>query len=111
MWANSDNQAFEAAERALKDNSLLVHFDGKKPLVLTCDASQYGLETELSHVMEDGQERPIAYASRTLSPAEKNDAQIEKEGLATIFGVKKFHYYLYGRPFIIKSDHQPLPPL
>ena len=107
-WGNSENQAFEAAKRALQDNSLLVHFDEKKPLVLACDASQYGLGAVLSHVMEDGQERPIAYASRTLSPAEKNYAQIEKEGLAIIFGVKKFHYYLYGRPFVIESDHQPL---
>ena len=107
-WGNSENQAFEAAKRALQDNSLLVHFDEKKPLVLACDASQYGLGAVLSHVMEDGQERPIAYASRTLSPAKKNYAQIEKEGLAIMFGVKKVHYYLYSRPFVIESDHQPL---
>jgi len=59
----------------------------------------------LSHRMVDGSEKPIAFA---LSSAEKRYAQLEKEGLAIIFGVKHFHQYLYGRRFIINSDHKPL---
>ena len=55
---------------------------------------------------EDGIERPIAYVSRTLNAAEKNYSQVEKEGLAIVFGVKKFHNYIYGREF--ETDHQPL---
>ena len=51
---------------------------------------------------------PIAYASKTLNLAERNYAQVEKEGLAVIFGIKKFHQYCYGRPFTIMSDHKPL---
>ena len=58
--------------------------------------------------MEDGTEQPIVFVSRTLSPAEKKYAQIEKEGLAIIFGVKRFHQFLYGRRFHIHSDHRPL---
>ena len=58
--------------------------------------------------MEDRQERPIAFASRTLTSAEQGCSQLEKEGLAVIFAVKKFHDYLYGRYFHIDSDHQLL---
>lgn len=107
-WGPKEQAAFAEAKTALQDNSLLVHYDEKKPIVLACDASQYGLGAVLSHVMEGGKERPVAYASRTLTPAEKNYSQIEKEGLAIIFGVKKFHSFLYGRHFLIESDHQPL---
>ena len=58
--------------------------------------------------MANGTEGPVAYASRTLTAAEKNYFQLEKEGLAIIFGVKKFHNYLYNQHFSIESDHQPL---
>ena len=56
----------------------------------------------------DGQERPIAFASCTLSTAEKNYGQIEKEALSLVYGIQKFHQYLYGRKFILVTDHKPL---
>ena len=110
QWTAQHESAFQQAKNALQQDSLLVHFDLSKPIVLACDASQYGLGAVLSHTMDDGQERPIAYMSRTLNSAEKRYSQLEKEGLAIIFGVTKFHNYIYGRPFQIESDHQPLSP-
>ena len=72
VWTSEQDHAFVVAKCAAQANSLLVHYDSSKPLVVACDASQYGLDAVLSHVMEDGSERPVAYASRTLSSAEIN---------------------------------------
>ena len=69
-------------------DSLLVHYDAKKDLVRACDASPYSIEALLSHVMENGDERPGVVASQTLTSTKKKYVQIEKEALGIIYGVK-----------------------
>ena len=107
-WTRECENSFQYAKNVLSGDNVLVHYDKEKELVLSVDASPYGLGAILSHKLADGTEKPIAYASRTLSSAEKNYAQIEREGLAIVFGVKKFHLYLYGRSFLLVTDHKPL---
>ena len=106
-WGDLEQQPFNKSKEMVTLTALLVHYDPSKPLVLSCDASQYGLGAVLSQVC-NGEETPVAYASRTLTKAERNYSQLEKEGLALLFGVKKFHVYLFGRNFTLCTDHKPL---
>ncbi|KAL5463687.1 hypothetical protein EMCRGX_G032610 [Ephydatia muelleri] len=108
VWGKEQEEAFLRAKRMLQSSALLVHYGGNKPLLLACDASSYGVGAVLSHVMSDGSEKPIAFASRSMTAAEKGYSQLDKEALAIIFGVTKFHQYVYGRIFTIVSDHKPL---
>jgi len=107
-WSTSQDAAFRLAKAKLTSENLLVHYNPELPIILHTDASPYGLGAVLSHVTADGAERPVAYASRTLSTHERNYAHIEKEGLAVVYAVKKLHQYLYGRKFEIYTDHKPL---
>ena len=107
-WDELCEEAFQLAKQSLASSRVLVHYDPTMPLKLAGDASEYGVGAVLSHVCPDGSERPVAFASRTLSSSERNYAQLEKEALSLIFGVRKFHQYLYGRPFTLYTDHKPL---
>ena len=107
-WSKKCNKVLEALKEQLASQSVLVHYDVNLPLRLACDASSYGLGVVISHIMPDHSERPIAYASRSLSKTERNYSQIEKEALSIIFGVTKFHKFLYGRFFTLVTDHKPL---
>lgn len=107
-WSKVEQNAFDRCKEMLASDKVLVHYDPNLPLSLACDASAYGIGAVIQHTTPDGQEHPIAYASRTLSPAEKNYSQIEKEALSLVYGVKKFHQYLWGRKFNLITDHKPL---
>lgn len=107
-WNKNHTKAFESVKKLLTSDQVLVHYDPAKELVLACDASTYGVGAVLSHKDKNRKERPIAFALSVLATAEKNYSQLETEGLAIVFEVKKFHQYLFGHRFTITSDHKPL---
>jgi len=102
-WSESQQNAFDLIKKKIAEATILCYYDPNKELILENDASEYGLGSTL---LQDG--RPIAYASRSLTVAERNYAQIEKELLAINFGLNKFHYYVFGRTVHINTDHKPL---
>lgn len=107
-WTTKCNEAFMKVKAEIASDKLLAHFDPSIPVGLTADASSKGLGICIFHRLPDGSERPIQFASRTLNKSEVNYSQIEKEGLSIIFGLKKFYKYLFGRKFILITDHKPL---
>ncbi|XP_063370633.1 uncharacterized protein K02A2.6-like [Cydia amplana] len=107
VWDRECQAAFQEIKRALGSSQVLTHYSEELPLILTCDASGVGVASVISHITEHG-ERPVAYASRTLTAAERAYAQIDREALAIVYGIRKFHQYLYGRKFILRTDHKPL---
>ena len=103
QWTSSQQEAFEEIKQAITKTPVLAFYDPEEPLTLENDSSEYGLG---SVIMQKG--KPVAFASRTLTPTERRYAQIEKEMLSVVFGLVKFHHYTYGRKVDVVTDHKPL---
>lgn len=96
-------ESFNSLKRLLTSHPVLSYPDFNEKFVLQTDASNFALGAVLS---QNG--HPICYASRTLNGAEQNYSTIEKELLAIVWSTKYFRPYLFGRRFIIETDHRPL---
>ncbi|XP_018368423.1 PREDICTED: uncharacterized protein K02A2.6-like [Trachymyrmex cornetzi] len=107
-WTPTAETAYKEIKDFLISPQVLIAYDPKLPLLLATDASKVGLGAVLSHRLNNGEDRPIAYASRTLSSTEQKYPQIDKEALAIVWTIRKFFHYLYARHFILITDHKPL---
>ena len=103
-----EEQAFQQTKSLLNSLNLLIHYDPRKSMIIACDASPHRLGAAISHIMPNKSEIPIMFTSRTMTNTERNYFQIEKEALAIIFAVKKFHQYIYERTVTILMDHKLL---
>lgn len=108
VWDAKCQESFEKVKEEMQTERVLVKYNPKLPLVLACDASPYGVGAVISHVLPDGTEKPIKFASKTLSPVQQRYSQIDREAYGVIFGVKYFHDFLYGRKFTLCIDNKAL---
>ena len=107
-WSAECEKAFETLKEILTSAPILAYpkVDGGE-FTLDCDASSMSVGAVLSQE-QDGSERVIAYASRTLSEAERNYCVTKLEMLAVVFFTKYFKHYLLGRHFKVRTDHGSL---
>ena len=108
VWGNEQQTAFETVIDKLTEPPVLAYADYRLPFKLHTDASTSGLGAVL-YQTQDGIDRVVAYASRSLKPAEKNYPAHKLEFLALKWAVTdKFHDYLYGSKFEAMTDNNPL---
>ena len=107
-WSNDCESSFCRLKSMLSSNMLLTHYNPQLPIIIAADASQHGVGAVALHVFPDGSEKAVMHASRTLTSAETRYSQIEKEALALVFAVRRFHKLIYGRRFTLLTDHKPL---
>lgn len=106
-WSSLSQQAFTTLKQQLNQTPILRLPDWNRPFILQTDASDNGVGAVLLQDHRDGL-FPIAYASKKLLAREQRYSVIERECLGLVFGVRKFAQYLYGKDFILQTDHQPL---
>eukprot|EP00731_Ephydatia_muelleri_P004970 Em0002g1146a len=107
QWTQECIHAFDELKSRLLSAPILSFPDFEKPFILDTDACQYGIGAVLSQD-HDGEEKVVAYGSRTLSKAERKYCVTRKELLAVVTFTKHFRPYLLGRHFTLRTDHSSL---
>ena len=107
FWSKKCQRAFKEAIMAVTNSEAIAPFNPEEDSIITSDASSYGIGAVLSQKV-DGVEKVVCFFSRTLNEREKGWPQVQKEALAIVEAVKRFHKYIYGRKFVLVTHHQPL---
>ena len=106
MWSNNCKRAFGALKHEIASDRVLMPFNPELPVQLACDASPTGIAGVLSHLVDGTKKRLIVFASRSLTAAEKNYSQLDREAIAIFYAVQHFHEYFYGKLFKLITDNQ-----
>ncbi len=103
IWKNRHQEAFDALLSQLSEPPVLQPYSISNEATLTCDASENSVAAILTQ-----KNKPVIYVSRSLSAAEKNYSNVEREALAAVWGITRLRHLLLGRKFTLVSDHRPL---
>ncbi|KAL0161729.1 hypothetical protein M9458_045454, partial [Cirrhinus mrigala] len=107
LWTQECTEAVHNLKAQLTSPPILSHFSTSCKTMVTCDASAMAIGAVLSQE-QNGVERPIAFTSRALSPTEQRYSVGEREALACVWSCERWHLYLYGRPFTLRTDQHAL---
>ena len=107
IWTEDCQQAFELLKERLTTTPIMTLPNDDDLFVVDVDASDFGLGGVLSQV-QDQQEKVVSYASRTLNKSERRYCVTRRELLALVYCLKHYRYFLLGRKFLVRSDHQAL---
>ena len=110
-WDEPQQRAFAEVKKVISQSPVLALYDPSLETTVSADASSFGLGAVLLQKQADDERRPVAYASRAMTPTEQRYAQIEKEALAITWACDRFADYLLGLRFHVETDHKPLVPL
>lgn len=108
QWTDNCQRSFDRFKDVLQSPLMLTHYNPRLTMVVSADASNVGIGARIAHRFPDGSEKAVYHASRSLTPAESRYSQVEKEALGLVYAVTKFHRMIYGRHFIMQTDHKPL---
>ena len=106
-WTDEANEAFENLKRVMSGDLVLALPSLEHDFIVNTDASDHAYGAFLEQVVDD-KSRIVAYYSKYYTTAQKNYATPEKELLAIVMAIEHWHTYLYGRKFVVYTDHQPL---
>ena len=107
-WTLEQQNAFEKLKQSLTSADVMSYYNPNAETNVVVDASPFGVGSILMQKQSNGDFRPVAYASRTLSPVERRYSQTEREALGVYWGIRRFNVYLYGKDFTVYTDHKPL---
>ena len=108
QWSTESQDAFDKLKQSLISAEVMAYYNPSAETHLIVDASPCGLGAILNQKQSIGDFRPVAYASRTLTPTERRYSQTEREALAVLFAIQRFNVYIYGMQFTVYSDHKAL---
>ena len=112
LWERAPTDAFDNIKKILASTTVLAHYNHQAETIVSADASSFGVGAVLLQRQDNGDWRPVAYASHSMTETQQRYAQIEKEAFALVWACRRFHDYLYGLPiFHAHTDHKPLVPL